>query len=89
MFDNAEMYGDGFAEEVMGRALRASGYDRADYYVATKVSESYLAPELLEARLDASLERMGLDYVDLYQIHWHSRAALRTAKYPERPLDAT
>ena len=41
MFDNAEMYGDGFAEEVMGRALRASGYDRADYYVATKVSDRY------------------------------------------------
>lgn len=85
-FDNAEMYGDGFAEEAMGRALAASGYDRAEYYVATKVSESYLAPELLEARLDASLARTGFDYFDLYQLHWASRAALRTAKYPERPL---
>lgn len=88
LFDNAEMYGDGFAEEVMGRALRASGYAREDYYVATKVSESYLAPALLKRRLAASLERMGMDYVDLYQLHWASRAACRTAKYPSRPLEA-
>ena len=37
LFDNAEMYGDGYAEEVMGRALRASGYKRSDYIIVTKV----------------------------------------------------
>ena len=68
-FDNAEMYGDGHAEEVLGRALKASGYPRSSYVVATKVSESFLEPALLEEHLDASLKRMGLDYIDLYQIH--------------------
>lgn len=82
------MYGDGYAEEVFGRALKKSGYPRDKYYVATKVCETYLAPDQLEARVDASLARMQLDYIDLYQLHWHSRAALRTDKYPERPLEA-
>ena len=85
-FDNAEMYGDGYAEEVMGRALKASGYQREQYYVATKVSEAYLEPSLLKEHLDASLKRMGMEYVDLYQLHWASRAAVKTDKYPERPL---
>eukprot|EP01051_Picozoa_sp_SAG22_P003945 SAG22_NODE_202_length_15324_cov_7.802627_7_plen_356_part_00 len=87
-FDNAEMYGDGYAEEVLGRALRKSGYARDQYIIATKVCETYLAPDQIEARIDASLKRMQLDYIDLYQLHWHSRAALRTEKYPERPLEA-
>ena len=38
------------------------------------------------AACDASLARLGTDYIDLYQIHWHSAAALRTEKYPDRPL---
>ena len=38
------MYGGGFAEEVTGRALKASGYARESYYVATKLSESNLQP---------------------------------------------
>ena len=46
----------------MGRALKASGYPRSSYAVCTKVSESYLAPELLAARLEASLERIGCGY---------------------------
>eukprot|EP01043_Picozoa_sp_COSAG02_P054883 COSAG02_NODE_6284_length_3679_cov_1.991620_6_plen_94_part_00 len=54
----------------MGAALRASGYDRSKYYVATKVSESYLEPTLLKEHLDASLKRIGVDYIDLYQLHW-------------------
>lgn len=86
LFDNAEMYGDGYAEEVLGRALRASGHARSSYYVATKVSESFLEPSLVKSHLDGSLRRMGLDYIDLYQLHWASRAAVKTEKYPERPL---
>ena len=87
-FDNAEMYGDGYAETVMGRALKASGYKREDYVIATKVCETYLAPDLVEKQIDASLARMDCEYIDLYQIHWHSRAGLKTEKYPERPLSA-
>jgi diketogulonate reductase-like aldo/keto reductase len=54
----------------MGAALRASGYDRSKYYIATKVSESYLEPTLLKEHLDASLARIGVDCIDLYQLHW-------------------
>jgi aryl-alcohol dehydrogenase-like predicted oxidoreductase len=86
LFDNAEMYGAGVAEEALGRALKASGYARNEYAIATKVSEAYLAPNLLREHLEQSLKRLQTDYVDIYQIHWHSRAALKTEKYPERPL---
>ena len=85
-FDNAEMYGSGYAEEVTGRALRASGYPRDAYYIATKVSESNLAPSLLREHCEASIARMDCGYIDLYQLHWASRAALKTDKYPDRPL---
>jgi len=85
-FDNAESYGGGHAEEAMGRALKASGYDRSEYAIATKVSEAYLSPELLREHLEQSLKRIGTDYIDVYQIHWHSRAALKSERYPDRPL---
>eukprot|EP00040_Diaphanoeca_grandis_P003744 m.25755 g.25755 ORF g.25755 m.25755 type:complete len:377 (-) comp15161_c0_seq1:218-1348(-) len=88
MFDTAEMYGDGYSEEVTGRALKASGYARDKYVVATKVSESNLEPKLLREHLNASLKRLDMDYIDIYQVHWHSRAALKSDVYPERPLAA-
>ena len=66
-FDNAEMYGDGYAEQAMGEALRRSGYARSEYVIATKVSESLLEPKLLRERLDGSLKRIGVKYIDLYQ----------------------
>jgi aryl-alcohol dehydrogenase-like predicted oxidoreductase len=53
-----------------------------------QVSESYLDPLQLADRLDRSLARLGTDYIDLYQIHWHSRAAVRSERYPDRPLAA-
>jgi len=87
-FDTAEMYGDGYSEEVLGRALKASDYARDKYMVATKVSETNLAPAVLRAHLEASLARLQLDYIDVCQIHWHSRAGVRSATYPERPLEA-
>lgn len=97
VFDNAEMYGDGYAEAVLGRALSAvaTEYPRSSYYIFTKISEAFLEPSEIEAHLDASLARLQTDYIDLYQLHWHSRAAVRSEKYPGRrlaaeiPLDAT
>jgi aryl-alcohol dehydrogenase-like predicted oxidoreductase len=86
-FDNAEMYGDGYAEEVLGRALKASGYKRDEYIIATKVSESYLSAALVREHLEGSLLRLQTDFIDLYQIHWHSRAAQKSEHYPERPLE--
>ena len=69
-FDTAEAYGDGRSEEVLGRAL--AGH-RQQAVIATKVSDSHLAPAEVAAACERSLRRLQTDYIDLYQIHWPSR----------------
>jgi 2,5-diketo-D-gluconate reductase B len=65
--DTAEMYGN---EEIVGAAIRASGLRREELFVTTKVWWTNLAPDAIRAACAASLARLGLDYVDLYHIHW-------------------
>jgi aryl-alcohol dehydrogenase-like predicted oxidoreductase len=73
-FDTAESYGNGASEELLGRAL---GSRRSDVLVATKWGHtSSLSdgerggdPAVIRRRLDGSLERLGTDYVDHYQLH--------------------
>ena len=73
-FDTAESYGQGESEEFLGRAL---GNRRPDVLIATKWGHTVsLAegerggePAQIRARLDASLRRLGTDYVDHYQLH--------------------
>lgn len=65
--DTAEGYGDGYSEEVIGRAI---GGRRDDFILATKVSPTNLEPDALRASCEASLRRLRTDHVDLYQIHW-------------------
>jgi len=65
--DTAEMYGN---EEVVGGAIAASGIARSDLHVTTKVWHDHLAPDALARSLDGSIQRLGLDHVDLYLIHW-------------------
>jgi aryl-alcohol dehydrogenase-like predicted oxidoreductase len=73
-FDTAESYGDGRSEEFLGRAL---GSRRDDVLIATKWGHTVsLAegerggdPAQIRARLDASLQRLGTDHVDHYQLH--------------------
>lgn len=69
-FDTAEGYGDGYSEELLGRAL---GDRRAGAVIASKVAVSNLAPDALIAACEASLKRLGTDMIDIYQIHWPSR----------------
>lgn len=69
-FDTAEMYGDGKAEEVLGKALLNR---RHEVVIASKVSSANLAKDKLVAACERSLRRLGTDYIDLYQIHWPSR----------------
>jgi len=57
-------------EEGVGRAVAASGIDRSDIFVTTKVWNSDQRYEPTLAGIDASLERLGMDYVDLYLVHW-------------------
>jgi aryl-alcohol dehydrogenase-like predicted oxidoreductase len=82
-------YGDGYSEDVLGRALAscADDHPRSSYFIATKVSETHLSAAGLRSALHASLARLRSTYIDLYQIHWHSRAAVRSEKYRERPLE--
>jgi 2,5-diketo-D-gluconate reductase B len=65
--DTAAMYGN---EEDVGAGLRASGVDRDEVWVATKVWRTDLAPARLRASAEASLKRLRLDRVDLLLIHW-------------------
>ncbi len=68
LFDNAEVYGDGRSEEMLGQALRGAQRDRC--VVLGKLRRGNLRPENVAAALDASLKRMGLDRVDIYLIHF-------------------
>ena len=57
-------------EEGVGRAVAASGIDRSEIFVTTKLWNSDQGYEPTLAGIDASLERLGMDYVDLYLVHW-------------------
>ena len=65
--DTAQMYGN---EAGVGEAIRASGLDRDDLYITTKLNNSFHRPDDARREIDASLERLGLAQVDLFLIHW-------------------
>lgn len=66
--DTAELYGDGHSEEVVGRALKEHG--RENFVVATKFHGEHLHRDDLVKACDDSLSRLGIDRIDLYQMHW-------------------
>ena len=76
-FDTADMYSLGRSEEVLGRALKDFGPSRDKLVIATKVffplgddpNQKGLSRKHIMHAIDASLRRLGTDYVDLYQIH--------------------
>ena len=67
-FDVAEAYNNGRSEESLGIALK--GVPREKVLIGSKVSPSHCYANTLPAYCDASLRRLGLDYLDLYMIHW-------------------
>jgi voltage-dependent potassium channel beta subunit len=85
-FDTANVYRQGAAEEVVGRALK--GIDRDDYVLATKVyfpmgegpNDRGLSRKHVFEQCERSLKRLGVDYVDLYQCHRPD---------PETPVEET
>lgn len=68
--DTAIRYGN---EAEVGRAIRASGVPRSELFVTTKIWFNDLAPENVASRVGESLERLGLDQVDLLLVHWPTR----------------
>jgi 1-deoxyxylulose-5-phosphate synthase len=83
-FDTANSYSDGTSEEIVGRALREFA-KRDEIVVATKVFFPWrkgpngggLSRKAIMTAIDASLGRLGMDYVDLYQIHrWDTQTPI-------------
>ena len=71
LIDTAAAYGN---EAAVGRAIAASGIPRAELFVTTKLATADHGFSKAQAACSASLERLGLDYVDLYLIHWPAAA---------------
>jgi 2,5-diketo-D-gluconate reductase A len=67
LIDTAAVYGN---EAAVGRAIAASGIPRAEVFVTTKLATVDQGFRTTPEACKASLERLGLDYVDLYLIHW-------------------
>lgn len=87
-FDTADMYSRGMSEEVTGRLLGKLFGQRSDYVLATKLfypmgpgpNDRGLSRKHIMDSVDASLRRLGTDYIDLYQIHRSD---------PETPIEET
>jgi aryl-alcohol dehydrogenase-like predicted oxidoreductase len=77
-FDTADMYSNGASEEILGRAIKEMVPDREDVVIATKCFSGTMDNKLNRWGLsrkhimdacDCSLKRLGMDYIDLYQVH--------------------
>ncbi len=89
-FDNAEMYENGASETVMGKVLKRTGWRRDSYVVSSKVffgsvsgpgpTQRGLSRKHVVEACDQALERMGLEYLDLYFCHRPD---------PETPIEET
>src|SRR6516225_9456522 len=77
LIDTAAAYGN---EAAVGRAIAASGIPRAELFVTTKLATPDQGFSSARGAVAASLERLGLDYVDLFLIHW---PAPSLGKYPD------
>ena len=65
--DTAEMYGN---EKQVGEAVAASGLDRSEIFVTSKLNNGFHARDAALAAFDGTLEALGFDYLDLFLIHW-------------------
>ncbi|MEI4471626.1 aldo/keto reductase [Frigidibacter sp. MR17.24] len=68
-FDTAERYGN---EVEVGRGIAATGLARDEVFVTSKVWWDHLAPQAMRDAIRGSLDRLGMDRLDLYLIHWPS-----------------
>src|SRR5882757_3673782 len=68
--DTAEMYAN---EDAIGAAIASSGVVRGRLHITTKVWNENLAPDAIRRAFDASLNKLRLDRVDLYLVHWPAK----------------
>ena len=92
LFDTADVYSSGTSEEILGKAL---GSDRDDVLIATKVrmpmaegpNDAGLSRHHIIRGAEASLRRLGTDYIDLYQVHeWDGQTLSRKPFTPSTIL---
>jgi aryl-alcohol dehydrogenase-like predicted oxidoreductase len=77
LIDTAPIYGHGRSEEIIGKAIRAHGR-REDFYIATKAGLEWnplgvfsnSTASRIQKELEDSLRRLGIETIDLYQVHW-------------------
>lgn len=88
-FDTADVYGLGHSEEILGKALASSPQQKKQPIIATKVGLRWnrrgkifhdLSPDYVKKACSASLKRLNVDIIDLYQLHWPD---------PNTPLEET
>jgi 2,5-diketo-D-gluconate reductase A len=65
--DTAEMYGN---EKGVGEAVRASGLDRADVFITSKLNNGFHRPDDARRAFERTLSELGMEHVDLFLIHW-------------------
>ena len=80
-FDTASLYG---TERILGTAIRESGIPRDAFTVETKLWIDEMDDP--EKALDRSLRRLGMDYVDIYMIHWPRQTGEMSEKWREKDL---
>lgn len=76
LIDTAEMYGEGKAESIIGDALKIVSIKREDIFIVSKVYPHNAGRDKLFKSLEGSLKRMGLNYLDMYLLHWRGRIPL-------------
>lgn len=74
VIDTAEMYGEGNAETLVGKAIQP--FTRGDLYLISKVYPWNASADELPKALERSLARLGTDYLDLYLLHWRGDVPL-------------
>lgn len=74
VIDTAEMYGEGAAETLVGQAI--APYDRHQLYLISKFYPWHATATQMKKALEASLARLGTDYLDLYLYHWRGNTPL-------------
>lgn len=78
--DTAHIYG---TEPMVGKAIKNSGIPRSKLFITTKLWNNAHSPSDVEPALDASLRDLGMDYVDLYLMHWPSAFKSGPALFPK------